>query len=428
MPEISSAEMQFDKDARVVGNVDAVLALANGPCTDLIVASHGWNNDANDARALYDQWRASMRNVLAQGRVPALTNRAIAFAGVIWPSMKFADDQGNLGGAAAGASPGDTHDILEKIDELRTLFPDPAAQQALDAAAALVPLLEDRATARKQFAEHIQTLFDRNAVDDEDASNDLVEMDGGELMKRLALPIAVPARPDDVGGAAGLGDTGAAAGFGDFLSGPLGAAKKLLNFATYFEMKARSADIGTRGVAPVIARIRTSRPDLNIHLLGHSFGARLVSATAKGLPQDSVATLSLAQGAFSHHGFARDFEPGKNGFFRQVIDQKTVRGPILITKTANDKAVGLAYAIASRVANDAASGVGDASDKYGGIGRNGAVKTPEAVDGRLLAVGGSYAFRPRALHNLLADDFIRDHSAVKGAEVAYAVLSAIGAS
>ena len=39
MPEIPSAEMQFDKDARVVGNVDAVLALANGPCTDLIVAS-----------------------------------------------------------------------------------------------------------------------------------------------------------------------------------------------------------------------------------------------------------------------------------------------------------------------------------------------------------------------------------------------------
>ncbi len=428
MPEIPSAEMQFDKDARVVGNVDAVLALANGPCTDLIVASHGWNNDANDARALYDQWRSSMRQVLEQRRIPALDNRKIAFAGVIWPSMKFADDQGNLGGGAAGASPGDTRDVLEKIDELRIVFPDPVAQQALDSAAALVPLLEDRATARKQFAEHIQTLFDRNAVDDEDASEDLVDMDGGELMKRLAVPLAVPARPGLGGGAAGVGDLGAAVGFGDFLSGPIGAAKKLLNFATYFEMKARSAAIGTRGVAPVIARIHTSRPELKVHLLGHSFGARLVSATAKGLPQDSVATLSLAQGAFSHHGFARDFEPGKNGFFREVVDKKTVRGPIVITKTANDKAVGIAYAIASRVANDAASGVGDAGDKYGGIGRNGAVKTPEAVDGRLLAVGGSYAFRPRAVHNLLADDFIRDHSAVKGTEVAYAVLSAIAAS
>ena len=97
--------------------------------------------------------------------------------------------------------------------------------------------------------------------------------------------------------------------------------------------------------------------------------------------------MSLLQGAFSHHGFARDFEPGKNGFFRQVIDNKTVRGPVVITKTANDKAVGFAYAVASRISNDAAAGVGDAGDKFGGIGRNGAVKTTEAIDGELQAVG-----------------------------------------
>jgi hypothetical protein len=99
----------------------------------------------------------------------------------------------------------------------------------------------------------------------------------------------------------------------------------------------------------------------------------------------------------------------------------------MITKTVNDKAVGIAYAIASRISNEAAAGLGDAGDKFGGIGRNGAVKTAEAVDGRLLPVGGVYAFRPRVLHNLLADDFIHDHSEVKGKEVAYAVLSAIGA-
>ena len=118
--------------------------------------------------------------------------------------MKFADDQGNLGGAAAGASPGDTHDVLEKIDELRICVSrTPPRSRTLDSAAALVPLLEDRATARKQFAEHIQALFDRNAVDDEDASKDLVDMDGGELMKRLAMPIGRPRPPGRGGGAAG---------------------------------------------------------------------------------------------------------------------------------------------------------------------------------------------------------------------------------
>ena len=53
----------------------------------------------------------------------------------------------------------------------------------------------------------------------------------------------------------------------------------------------------------------------------------------------------------------------------------------------------------------------------GGVGADG---------GELLPAGGAYAFRPRALHNVLADKFIADHCAVKGREVAYAVLSGIG--
>jgi hypothetical protein len=431
MPELSefpSAELEFDRNAKVVGGLDELLRLANGPYTDLIVMSHGWNNEAREARDLYKQLASSMRDVLRQDRIPALRNRKIALVGVLWPSKKFAEEDGSIGGAAGAGSPVATSDLIAQIEGMRTVFPGRAAQRTLDSAAALVPELEDRADARREFAELLKTLLDRDAVDDEDASKDLLATDGGEVMDRLAQPIFVPLQPGDgQGGAAGVGDVGAAAGFGDFLAGPLGAAKKLLNFTTFFEMKARSGDIGARGVAPVIAQIKQARPDITVHLLGHSFGARVVSAAAKELPQDSVATLSLLQGAFSHHGFARDFEPGHSGFFREMVDKKTVRGPTVITKTANDKAVGIAYAIASRISNEAAAGIGDAGDKFGGIGRNGAVKTAEAVDGRLLPVGGAYAFRPRVLHNLLADDFIHDHSDVKGKEVAYAVLSAVGA-
>jgi hypothetical protein len=431
MPELSefpSAEMRFDRHANVVGGLDEVFQLVDAPTTDLIVMSHGWNNEARDARALYRQLASSMRDVLRQGRVPVLNNRKIALAGVLWPSMKFADEDGSLGGAAAAGSPVATLDLLNQIDGLRQLFPDRAAQRTLDAAAALVPALEDQADARKDFAELLKTLLNPDSADDEDASTELLATDGGELMDRLAVPVfdAAPPIGREGGAAGGVGELGGAVGFGDFFSGPLDAAKKLLNFSTYFEMKARSGEIGAKGVAPVLGRIRQQRPDLNVHLVGHSFGARLVSACAKQLPQDSIATMSLLQGAFSHHGFAREFEPGHNGFFRAVIDNKAVRGPMVITKTANDKPVGVAYAIASRIANEAAAGLGDAGDRFGGIGRNGAVKTAEAVEGRLLAVGGAYTFRPRAVHNLLADDFIKNHSDVKGVEVAYAVLSAIG--
>ena len=99
MPELSgfpSAEIQFDRDAKVVGGLDEVLALAEGPCTDLIVMSHGWNNDAREAMELYKQLAASMRELLNQGRIPALRDRKIALVCVLWPSKKFADEQGNV--------------------------------------------------------------------------------------------------------------------------------------------------------------------------------------------------------------------------------------------------------------------------------------------------------------------------------------------
>ncbi len=425
MSELSgfpSAEIEFDRDAKVIGGLDEVLALAKGEFTDVIFMSHGWNNDAREARELYKLLAASMRELLNQDRVPALRDRKIALVGIIWPSKKFADEQGNVGGAAGVGSGIEMAVITDQINDLRTLYPDPESQQTLDTLVDLVPQLEDSRTARKKFADELRSLLDQDAADDEDASNEFFAADGGELMDELKKPLLMPGPP-----AGGTG-AGGAAGFGDLLSGPLGAAKKLLNFTTFFEMKARAGEIGARGVAPVIAQIRQSRPELNVHLLGHSFGARLVSAAAKHLPQDSVGTVSLLQGAFSHHGFARDFEPGKHGFFRSVIDNKTVRGPVVITKTANDKAVGFAYAVASRISNDAAAGVGDAGDKFGGIGRNGAVKTTEAIYGELLAVGDKYTFKPRALHNLLADKFIADHSAVKGVQVAYAVLSAIAST
>lgn len=218
---------------------------------------------------------------------------------------------------------------------------------------------------------------------------------------------------------------GGAAGLGSLVGGALGAAHNLLNFTTYYAMKSRAGTIGEKGLAEVITT-RVARPGLRIHLVGHSFGARLVTAAAKAVPSDTATSLTLLQGAFSHYGFAKDWSPGHNGFFRTVVDQHTVTGPALVTHTANDRAVGIAYAIASRIAGQVAAGVGDANDIYGGIGRNGVQHTPEAQQRRLLPVADAYpAWQPRVFHNLLADEFVADHSDVTGEEVAYALLSAV---
>ncbi len=111
-----------------------------------------------------------------------------------------------------------------------------------------------------------------------------------------------------------------------------------------------------------------------------------------------------------------------------MVSAALVSGPVVITHTKNDRAVGLAYPIASQIAGQIAASIGGKNDPYGGIGRNGAQKTPEAVDRNLLAAGGAYAFSSGKVYNLLADPFISSHSDVYGPEVAHAVVSAIAAS
>ena len=56
----------------------------------------------------------------------------------------------------------------------------------------------------------------------------------------------------------------------------------MLNFATYYQMKERAGTVGAGGLNPLLRELRAAAPDLRIHLVGHSFGGRLVTAAALG--------------------------------------------------------------------------------------------------------------------------------------------------
>ncbi len=418
-----NAEIQFRSDGSVDGSsnggVAAARALAADPTvTDLLVLTHGWNNDIAGARELFAQLARSLRGVTDDGHgLPP--GRALGILGVIWPSRQFAlPDQ--MAGLAAAVGPSVTpQDLLDALDGLRAVFPTEAPR--LDMAAALVPHLTDKASARRAFVELVRGLLTPDGGDPAEGPPALFTLPGDVVLDRLAVPAPVGV-PDGVGHAAAVGG---------LLGGILGAGLNLLNYTTFYAMKERSAVVGTAGLAPLLTAI--ARPGLRLHLAGHSFGARLVSAAVKALPAGSaVASVALLQGAFSHFGFSADWDPvapgPQAGFFRSDVAEPKVAGPVLVTHTANDVAVGIAYAVASRLANQVAAGIGGPDDRYGGIGRNGAQRTDEAVPGTLLAVGGAYPWRPHRPHNLLADAFVANHSDVKGPEVAYAVLSAAAAT
>jgi pimeloyl-ACP methyl ester carboxylesterase len=428
--------VEFDKDAKLF-SADVVERLkqhlAQQGTTDLVVVSHGWNNNMAEADALYEELLGNAADLINEGKLPALADRKFAVLGVLWPSKKFTDKELIPSGAAGIVSAVEVAELRDKLDALADAFDAPDAAEKIGRLKALLPKLEDSDKACREFAEGVRSLVVPRHVDDEDASRGFMKMDALDLFQTLSQPVSfAQAAAPSAGGAAGLDEQGGAAGLGDFISGALSGARNLLNYTTYFQMKERAGLVGAKGVNPIVRQLRQSFPNLRLHLVGHSFGGRLVTAAAAGAEEGtelSVNSMCLLQAAFSHYGLAKNWDgKGGNGFFRRVLDKRAVSGPVLVTCTTNDNAVGVAYPIASLVGGQTAAGLGDKDSKFGGIGRNGAQKTPEASDLAMQAAGQAYALKPGCVHNLNADRFIQDHGDVRNRNVAYAVLSAVAAS
>jgi hypothetical protein len=404
--------------------------LQNNPnITDLIVISHGWNNDNAEALDLYKRFFTSFRKQL--NGMSSFAQRQFAILGVIWPSKKFADKDLIPAGAAASLGNGQSLQKLHaRLDDLSGFFRASDADSTLKQAAKLLDDLEDSPAARKKFVALIRGILSKDAANNEDASDIFFKLEEKELLERLSAPLPSLPTAEGGGGAAGFEEGSAAGGVGDAFGGLVSGVTNLLNFTTYYEMKERAGLVGRKGLNPILKQLRGQFASLRLHLVGHSFGGRLVTAAALAPKAESplpLHTLVLLQAAFSHNGFAKaSGDLSNDGAFRSVVTAACVAGPILITHTKNDRAVGIAYPIASRLANQIASALGDENDPYGGMGRNGAIQTPESVKLKLLPKGSAYpTFADGQVYNFLADDFVKDHGDVTDEEIAYVVLTAM---
>jgi hypothetical protein len=424
-------EVEFTKDGRIFDEdqVDALLAgLASA--TDLLVLAHGWNNDRAQATSLYDELLASLTTVGLPATGPG---SRLAVLRVLWPSKKFALESLIPGGGAASAGSGGDDALLTALDELKrdpvrlgAEGTDPTRAALVDGAIALVDKLDSSAQARREYVQQIRALLDPDQASADDASREFFELDPEDVLDRFSEPVLPTA---GAGGAAGV-NAGGAASLGDLVTGARAGARRLANFATYYAMKSRAGAVGSTGVSSVLSRVRVKRPDLPIHLVGHSFGGRLVTSAAATLPaRDARVSLVLLQAAFSHNGLAQRFDGKHDGAFRTLVADRRVNGPVVITHTKNDQAVGVAYPLASRIARDNSAALGDQNDPYGGMGRNGAQHTPEVDEAeavlRKAGAGVSYTFAPGKVFNLLADATISDHGDVRNTAVATALRDVI---
>jgi hypothetical protein len=384
----------------------------------LLVLAHGWDNDIPQARKRYDEWTTGL-DPLTEG---------VAVMRVFWPSKRFADADLLPGGGAASASTANDDALQHALEGLKQnperlgeRHEDPVRAASVDRALALVDDLPGSADARREFVLCIRAVLNPDDAHRDDGSEAFFAADPEDLFDRLS-PAVVVEPVAGRGGAATVSRGGAAGFLGDRLSGIRAAARRIGNFATYYQMKTRAGVVGEKGVATTLTRIRERHPGLPVHLVGHSFGARLVTAAASALaPGGAPVTATLLQGAFSHHGLAAKFDGRHDGAYRKVLAEQRISGPIIVTHTRNDTNVGVAYPLASRLSGDNAAAVGDSGDPYGGMGRNGAQHTPEVDDAESVLHPASpdvkYEFARGRVYNLNADRTIPDHGAVTGEAV-----------
>ena len=447
-------DVRFDAD----GDVDHErrdLLLAEAPArgiTDLVVFTHGWNNDPGTARRLYDAFFGLFPNQLAG--IPA--GRTVGLAGVTWPSQRWSDEPipdfppptavhlGSEGTAAASpvgtAAPVTVTATIDgpTLEQLTAAFP-----AAADPLKQMAALLDGPATeaAQAQFLACLKEFAQLAGTADDDGEGATGTATGGPRMlldDHRTLFARYQHALQNSGAQLGGGNGGGQAGIGDLVGGIWHGAKEALRAATYWEMKNRAGVVGRLGLGPLLDQLHAAAPQLRVHMVGHSFGARLVSYALAGLTPGTtpspVKSVTLLEGAFSHFAFTRPlpFDAGRAGALAGL--QQRIDGPLTVVHSDHDSAVGTFYPLASLAAGDDTAGAQSALYRWGGMGADGA----QNADARRDAIqpagpGTTYRFSRDQILNVDASTVVRAggppsgaHSDIVHPEVSWIVLAAAG--
>jgi hypothetical protein len=441
-------EVAFDERGQVNAD-DADMLVTGVPAlgiTELMVFAHGWNNDRAQATSLYRRFFEQVPGLLPAG---AGAGVGLGLVGVIWPSKRWADEAiptAAAGGAAAFAGAADFAGAAgaagppgaagsppsppdrDLVEDLKDVFTAPEQRAALDQLAALLADRPDDPAELRRFQSLMGELSvgdDARPAEEDDGEAAMVTDDAEVVFGRFARAVG-PGR-----------DEGGAAGFGNPFQRLWNGAKEALRQFTYFEMKKRAGVVGQSGLGPLVGRLAAAAPEVRVHLLGHSFGARLASFTLAGLPDPGagaspVKSLLLIQGAFSHFAFADALpeDPGRGGALKGMA--RRVDGPLAATFSTRDLAVGKLYPLASLTSRDDAAAADDLLYRWGGMGHDGA-QAVAAGQVTLGPVGQAYELAAGRFTNFDGNAVISQgdppsgaHSDIFHPEVVWAAVSVAG--
>jgi hypothetical protein len=325
--------------------------------SDIFLFSHGWNNTFDDATRHYLDF--AEKYTRQTSRRPAGYRPLLI--GIVWPSISFLMPWED-GPQIAAAVPSGPH----QREEMRGFV---AAGLSVDVEARLSELIDGRDGIPADEAREAVEIV-RDAVvsaEGDDISQPTVDelltawatLDRGEAAKprkpdafRDAAPVASSRPTDQPQAAASVFDV-----------------RNLLRMGTVWKMKDRAGTVGGKGVSPLVVRILQDT-SARMHLVGHSFGARVVlSALAMRPLHRKARSVLLLQPAINRWCFAPDVPGrGRPGGYFPVLDR--VELPILSTMSTHDFPLHDVFHLALRGGNLGEPNVAAFGDfeRYGALG------------------------------------------------------------
>jgi hypothetical protein len=272
------------KDGRLA-NEAQVERLARGAAsaTDCFVFCHGWLYDEVEARE-----DAARFFALLDGALAPLGERVVPLrVGLHWPSKPFADPELTRGAPDGGLWP-----------ELERRVGDGSRQRHV---------MNDSRGRASAFA----------------------------LLRNLCAA-EIPRSPEEEAELNALGRRLAGSERGGLSISPFHAL-------SFWAMKRRAGDVGERLGRECLAPLwRSLSRAPRLHLVGHSFGAKLVTSAVLGGAR--LESLTLLLGAFSAFAFAPEIPRfDRPGFYHRVLAERQVHGPIVVLRSDHDTALATFY-------------------------------------------------------------------------------------
>ena len=399
----------FDKDGRERPETDGsrlseeIVQRLRDPAegiTDVFLMSHGWKGDVPATVDQYDRWSAAM--AACEGDRARVRQRWPGFKALLigfhWPSQPWGDEKME-GSFDAGAG----QDVEAFIADWGDRIAD------TDAARAALRVLFEEAKNDVEPDRLPSRVVDAYRTLEREAGLGAEDVAGPPDADREALDPQMAYEDWQE-----MSET-------SFDGGILGGLLSPLRQLSFYTMKKRARRVGELGGYDLLQKI-LDRPGakVRLHLMGHSFGCIVVSSMLRGTDARGgrASSALLVQGAMSLWSMAKELpdHPDKPGYFRAIIDTKSVAGPIVVTTSKFDRVVGSIYPLAARGARQVDYDA-TALPKYGAIGTFGLQGSGLTLEQRDIArdITHAYGFKPGCVYNLKSDDVIRTGGGLSGA-------------